>query len=508
MQCAGHGTLTGVMEAVMQINRCNQVAVLCALGVLAVGANAGAKDKTGAASGKIAITTASDEARQLYLKGRDLNDKLRATDANKEFAAAVAKDKDFALGHLGLAQTSATAKDFFAEIDQAVALADKVSEGERVYIQGVAAGAKGDVKGQKEAYIKLVKMFPNDERAHNLLGQFYFGQQDWPAAVVEYQKAVQIDPKFSAPYNQLGYAYRFMDKMADAEKTFKKYTELIPDDPNPYDSYAELLMKLGRFDESIKTYEKALAVDPNFVASLVGIGNNYIFMGKGDDARKSFAKLTAIARTDGEKRQALFWTAVSYVHEGATDKALAEAVKESEIAIAAKDMIALSQDYNFMANILLEAGRPDEAAAKLKQQQETLAASNAPEGVKAQALRNKLFDEARVALAKNDAATAKARAAEYSKVVKDKGNPFEVWQSHQLLGMIAIADKSFANAVTELQQANQQDPRVTYLLAVAFQGKGDAKKARETAEKAANFNGLNPNFAYVRTKARAMLAKS
>src|SRR5262249_32157962 len=153
--------------------------------------------------------------------------------------------------------------------------------------------------------------------------------------------------------NQLGYAYRFMGKMADAEKTFKKYTEIIPDDPNPYDSYAELLMKLGRFDESIKSYEKALSVDPNFVASLVGIGNNYMFMGKGDDARKTFAKLLAQARNDGEKRQALFWMAISYVHEGQTDKALAEAVKESEVAIAAKDQVALSQDYNFMANILL-----------------------------------------------------------------------------------------------------------------------------------------------------------
>ena len=71
-----------------------------------------------------------------------------------------------------------------------------------------------------------------------------------------------------------------MGKYPEAEQAFKKYIELIPDDPNPYDSYAELLMKTGRFEESIKNYEKALSVDPNFVASYVGIGNNYVFMGK------------------------------------------------------------------------------------------------------------------------------------------------------------------------------------------------------------------------------------
>ncbi len=493
----------------MKIKRSSWVAAACALSMLALAPNAGAKGKK-EASDKIPITTSSDEARQLYLKGRDLNEKLRATDAHAQFEAAVAKDKDFALAYIGLAQSSGTAKEFFAGVDQAVALAGKVSEGERLLITGVEAGAKGNQSGQKEAYVKLTKLFPNDERAHNLLGQFYFGQQDWPAAIAEYQKATSINPEFSQPYNQLGYAYRFMGKFDDAEKTFKKYIQLIPGDPNPYDSYAELLMKLGKFEESIKNYEKALSVDPNFVASYVGIGNNYMFMGRGDDARKSFGKLLANARNDGEKRQALFWTSISYVHEGATDKALAEAVKESEVAVASKDMVSLSQDYNLMANILLEAGRPDDAAAKLKLQQETIAASSAPAGVKEQARRTKLFDEGRVALAKNDLATAKSRSDAYDKAVAAAAtkNVFETWQTHQLRGMIAIADKNFTVAVKELEQANSQDPRVLYHLAVALQGKGDAKKAREMAEKAANFNGLNGNYAYVRAKARQLLAKS
>ncbi|HKA86910.1 MAG TPA: tetratricopeptide repeat protein [Haliangiales bacterium] len=493
----------------MQIIRSSKVAVVCAFSVLAVGTGADAKGAKEAA-GKIPITTSSNEARELYLKGRDLNEKLRATDAHAQFEAAVAKDKDFALAYLGMAQSSGSAKELFAGIDQAVALSGKVSEGERLLIQGAEAGGKGNLAGQKEAYLKLTKAFPNDERAQNLLGGYYFGQQDWANAIAAYQKAVKINPEFSQPYNQLGYAYRFMGKFDDAEKTFKKYIQLIPNDPNPYDSYAELLMKLGRFDESIKSYEKALSVDPNFVASYIGIGNNYMFMGRGEDARKSFGKLLANARNNGEKRQALFWTAMSYVHESATDKALAEIAKQSEVATAAKDMVALSGDYNVMGNILLEAGRTDDAAAKFKLQQETIAASDAPAGVKEQALRNKLFDEGRIALAKNDVATAKARADAYDKAVaaSTSQNAFEKWQTHQLRGMIAIGEKNFPVAVKELEQANSQDPRVLYLHAVALQGKGDAKKAREMAEKAANFNGLNGNYGYVRAKARQMLAKS
>ena len=46
-------------------------------------------------------------------------------------------------------------------------------------------------------------------------------------------------------------------------------------------------MKMGRFDESIKAYEKALSIDPNFVNSYVGIGNDYLAMGKTEQGARS-----------------------------------------------------------------------------------------------------------------------------------------------------------------------------------------------------------------------------
>jgi tetratricopeptide (TPR) repeat protein len=456
------------------------------------------------AEGKIPITTSSEEARQLYVKGRDLAEKLRATDARSLYAQAVAKDKTFALAQLGLANTAGTAKEFFDALGQAVILSGKVSEPERLIIAGADAGAKGDVDRQKESLTKLVATYPNDERAHNLLGGYYFGRQEYEAAVAEYEKATAINPSFSQPYNQMGYAYRFLYKYPEAEKAFKKYIELIPGDPNPYDSYAELLMKMGRFADSIENYEKALAVDKNFVASWVGIGNNRMFMGQGDQARQAFARLSAIARNDGEKRLALFWNAMSYLHEGATDKAIAEIEKEAAIAKAANDKATLSGDWNQIGDILLEAGRADEALARYKQQVETMDAANVPAEVKEATRRQHLFDEGRVALAKKDMATAKSKAEAYASQVAAKRIPFEMRQQHELAGRVALEAKDYATAVAELEQANQQDPRVMYVLAVALQGKGDAEKARTVAARAANFNGLSPTYGFVRGKAKAL----
>ena len=453
---------------------------------------------------KLPVTTSSEEARALYVKAQDFADKLRGTDAYDTFAKAVAKDKDFAMAYLGMANNAGTNPEFFDALGHAVATAGKASPGEKLLIASAEAGSKNDLTHQKEAIDKLVKMFPTDERIQNQLGQYLFARQDYAASIAAYEKAIAINPGFSQPYNQLGYAYRFSAKPADAERTFKKYIELIPNDPNPYDSYAELLMEEGKFDDSIASYQKALKLDPTFVASYIGIGNDQMFQGHTEEARKTFDKLVKAARNDGERRQAITWTALAYSADGQWDKALAEADKLVAIANANKSLAMLANDYNFIANTLLEAGRVDEAAAKFKLQVETSDESELPAGVKELTRRGELYDEARIAIAKHDLATAKTKSALYSKQVAGKGNPFELRQQHELAGMVAIEDKKFSVAVDELAHANQRDPRVLYLQAVALHGMKDETRAKQMAAKAADFNGLAFNYVYVRAKAQAL----
>jgi len=459
-----------------------------------------------AAAGTIPLTTKSDEARALYAKGLELQLALRITDAHAVFEQAVAKDPAFALAYLGLANTAASNNGFFTALDKAVTLSASASEPEQLVIHGADAGAKGDPTGQLAAYTKLVQLAPKDPFALNLLAGYQFGRQDYTTAIETYTKVIAIDPNFTGAYNLLGYAYRAVGKYDDAERTFKKYIELIPNDPNPYDSYAELLMKRGKFDESIASYEKALAVDPNFVASYVGIGNDHMFAGRFDKAREAFATLTAKARTPGEQRQALFWTAVSYSHEAKWDEALAAIDQEEAVAAKANDLGQEAGDHNFRANTLLEAGKVDAAAKEFAAQLETIAKASVPDEVKEQTRRNGLYDQARVALARHDVATAKARFEEYGAQVKVKQLPFEERQLHELAGMIALDEKRFADAVTELTAANQQDPRVLYLLGVAYAGAGDAAKAHDAYQQAYDFNAFAPNLAYVRAKAKRALA--
>lgn len=455
------------------------------------------------AKGKIPITTSSKEARELYLKGLDFADKLRAHEALGYFQKAVAADPSMAIGYLNLALVEPAAKDFFADLNKAVALTNKVSGGERLWVLGVQAGANGQPKQQLEYYEKLVAAYPNDERAHTLLAGSYFGLQDWEKAVSEYKKSAQINPQFSPAYNLMGYAYRFLERYKEAEDSFQKYIELIPDDPNPYDSYAELLMRIGRYDESIKNYQKALSVDPHFVASHIGISNNYNFKGEYDKARTQLQKLYDSARDDGERRAALFAMTVSYLDEGNVPKAIEKQQAMYKLAEQIQDAAAMAGDLNTIGTILLESDRPDDAKENFDRSLRIISKSNLSREVQQNAMRIHLFNLSTVTLQKKRTAEAKVNAQEFQKEAEASGNRFLIWLAHELKGRIALEEKNFDVALAELQKSNLLNSQNLYRIALAFEGKGDQSKALETYKRVADFNALNNlNYSFVRTASR------
>ena len=453
-------------------------------------------------SGKIPVTTASDEARKEFLQGRDLQEKLLIQDSIQHFDKAISLDPNFASAELNRANVSPTGKEFFDHLKKAVSLADKASNGEKLLILGTEAGANGNAAKQKDYLDQLVAAYPNDERAHFNLGGYYFGQQDMPQAIEHYKKATELNPTYSTAFNILGYAYRQNVDYANAEQAFKKYIELIPNDPNPYDSYAELLLKMGRFDESITQYRKALEIDPNFINSHQGIAAALLYQGKPDDAAAELQKITDKARSDAERRTALFGLTVVDVDSGKLDQALAEVDKQYALGEKTNDVPAMTGDLQLKGNIMLEMGKPDDAKALFERLVTMTDASTMSQEIKDNAKLFHHYNLTRVALAKKDLTTAKTEAEAFRKGTESLKNPFQTKQSHELLGMIALEAKDFDGAITELLQANQQNPYDLYRLCLAYQGKGDAGKAKESCAKAANFNSLPQlNLAFIRTKA-------
>jgi tetratricopeptide (TPR) repeat protein len=452
---------------------------------------------------KVPITTSSPKALGLYLQGRDLQEKLRAQEALAYLQKAVKEDPNFAMGHLNLAFSQPTGDGFFESLRKAVSLADQVSEGEQLWIRGVDAGIHGLAAKQRQLYEELVAAYPKDERAHNLLGNHYFGQQNYPLAIASYETAIEINPEFSQPYNQLGYSYRFEENYPEAEKAFKKYIELIPDDPNPYDSYAELLMKMGEFERSNEEYRKALSINKKFMPSYIGIATNLNLMGKHAEARQTLDTMYREAADDGQRRQSLFSRAVSFVDEGDTDNALRSLAESYALAEKNDDLAGMSFDLNNMGNVLLEAGRPSEAMAKFEESIALTRQSDRTADAKENAERFFLYNSARAALRQKDLATAKKRAEDHRARAEAIGSQPQIQLTHELAGTIALEELDYATALVELEQANPLDPYNLYRIGLAYQGKGDETKARELYRRAADFNALNNfNYAFIRRVAK------
>ena len=457
--------------------------------------------------GHIPTTTSSEAALEHFQRGRDLYDVLRHGEAYRHFKRALKADPNFALAYLYAAITNPSAKGFFDNLRQAKKYAGDVSPGERLQIRSAEASANGDPALQRELLLELVGIYPNDERALMSLANHYFAQQEYELAVAQYEAIIEMIPSFAPPYNMLGYSYRSLDNYEAAADAFKTYTELIPDDPNPYDSYAELLSRMGKFEEAISHYRKALELEPTFGASRHGIAANLVFLGRYNEAREELAAYFEAAINSGQQRAALGAAALTYVDEGDLDNAISQLRKQYEIAEAIPDAAAMAGDLNRMAFVQLLAHRPDEAARNLDQSLQVVEESDLFERVKRNARLDNLLGRAIIDLERGRLTRARQAAEEYLAKAEPLMNPFRVRKAHLALGRIALAGGDYDRAISELEQANQQQAWTLFHLAAAYEGKDDLARAGELYRQAARMYQLGSfTYAAIRLEAEKRLA--
>jgi tetratricopeptide (TPR) repeat protein len=173
--------------------------------------------------------TNSPEAYEDYLKGRYLYYKGSEADWRKAvdfFSAAIAKDPNFALAHIGLADC-----------------------------YGLSSGW---LMTPTEAYAKVKE---------------------------EARKALQIDDTLADAWAELGTAELFYDHdWAGAERDFKHALELNPDSDPARLYYSYYLMALGRTDESVALLKQGLQSDPLSLPFNTNLINALYFARRYDEA--------------------------------------------------------------------------------------------------------------------------------------------------------------------------------------------------------------------------------
>lgn len=458
-------------------------------------------------SGKLPLSTKSEKAKELYAKGISYMDNLRRGEAAEYFAKALQEDSTFALARLQLALSKSSPADMLDVLDRIKKDVATASEGEQLVVASYDAAFNARSDEQKNILDKLIALHPTDERCLMMLGSYYYGREEYREAIEVYKKILAENDEFAPVYNMLGYCYRNLDNYAEAESYLKKYIELIPNDPNPYDSYGELLLKMGKFEESLESYKRAISIDPYFVFSYLGLATNFNMLGKHIEARNQLKKMLEISKNDMQRREATYGMAVSYVDEGNLGMGLKLLDQRVGISKNSGNKIDYYSDLQTFGLLALQANNIDLAEETFATATAQIDSSDQIEPIKDQAARLKKYTGCLIAIKEGDLDAARNFAAEYNQLVNEAQSSLQKRNVHELLGLIALAAKDFAEADKELRLTNQSNPLNLFRLGMANKGLGDNEKALSFFEKAAHANMINSlNYALVRKKALAEIA--
>jgi tetratricopeptide (TPR) repeat protein/TolB-like protein len=216
------------------------------------------------------VTTASIEAYNDFLRGREQYEKLYFADAGKLFERAVELDSTFALAHLYLARTHnalRSVKAASAEFEKARAYSQRAPEKERLYFQAAyARSVEKDVDKQGAILMELVTKYPKEKQAHMEMAQYYRWKNLFSQARSECDAALQLDPSFGLALNEMAYIFVDLKDYEKAVEYFDRYASFSPGEANPFDSMGEMYFRMGKLDDAIAKYEHALEIKPDFGA--------------------------------------------------------------------------------------------------------------------------------------------------------------------------------------------------------------------------------------------------
>jgi tetratricopeptide (TPR) repeat protein len=279
-------------------------------------------------------------------------------------------------------------------------------------------------------------------------------------------------------------------------------------DPQSIVKQARKLNSEGKQDEAIALYREALMRAPDSYDAHYGLGVALDLEGDYAGARQAFMKAIQLA-PDESKEQVLAATAVSYTFAGDIREAASFYQQLFDRQTAASNFAAAAETANALGRVYLESGDLDNATKWYQTGHETSRRQADIPGPQID-----LSDlrwahaQARIAARRGNAATARAQIASVKNILDKGTNDEQRIQYPYLVGYVDLFVKDYPGAIEQLQQANQDDPFVLFLLAQAYERSGDADKARGAYQHVLASNAHSLNNAFARPAARKKLASA
>jgi tetratricopeptide (TPR) repeat protein len=293
--------------------------------------------------------------------------------------------------------------------------------------------------------------------------------------------------------------------MAKAEATIRKAVELEPREYIVYDFLGDVYRATGKLTEARDAYTKAAELDPTNALELQQRGHVNAFLGNYDAARADYDSSIKIGKANEAAAYGVYRALVS-VYAGRPRDAIAEL----ERLAAAIDTMQIPdhEDPKIFAlgqEILIATHTGAFDAAQSAIERRTAIQRNEGKRATEEFRRTQeadiAFQEGLLAARKGDYATATAKAKESMQAVAANKNPRKDEPAHLLLGIVALQQKHYDEALSHFDKANQNDVYVTYHRALALEGAGRTDEAKALFREVANYNFNTTGNALVRQDA-------
>jgi TolB-like protein/Flp pilus assembly protein TadD len=287
--------------------------------------------------------TESNEAYQLYLKGRFYFNKRNEDGMQKalaNFQQAIDKDPNFALAYSGLADTydllgapdaggTMRPNDVLpkakAAAQKAIELDGSLAE-PHVSLAHAIYNYDRDWPAAEREFKRAIELNPNYPLAHHWYALFLVWSGRPDEGLAEIRRALELDP-LSLPINHtMGWLLCDANRTDEGIEQLRKTIELDPTYVVAHHRLALCYERKGRYDEAISEYQKISNLGAHALA-IAGLGEAYASSGNRSEAEKALAQLQELS-----KQRFIAPSVFALIYAGLANKDQAFAWLEKSIA--------------------------------------------------------------------------------------------------------------------------------------------------------------------------------
>ena len=248
------------------------------------------------------------QAYEHYLRGRhglaghSTNELLRGID---QFNAAIDRDRDFALAHVGLAMALTQLVEFAAGNPRQVRASALSAAARAIELDpdlGEAYCARAyarmvfelDWTGAEEDFRRSLDLNPNNSDAYDLYGRLCAGIGRFGEAITLHERAHELDPLTHRV--DIATSLLRAGRYEDAEQAATRAARTDPHDARVHATLGWAFFQQGRHGEGITELERATNINPSEDMWLAQLGEAYGLAGQPDKAREVLRRLEDSSR--------------------------------------------------------------------------------------------------------------------------------------------------------------------------------------------------------------------